>query len=159
MCHHRPCAALRAKYVYDAAANKKVVKPEANPKFLEQVHKRYPDKKAAGRGPDCLPHRRPGAKAGAALGGDACAEGACLSTAPTRPPAPGGHRGRGEMGPRGPKLVIMCSDGRQRSLQVLELLDGEGYVNIVGMKGGFNLWDDVFAPLGASHPAMGPLGR
>ena len=36
------------------------------------------------------------------------------------------------------KLVIGCSDGRQRSIMALEALDEAGYENIVGAKGGAN---------------------
>eukprot|EP00667_Euglena_gracilis_P005615 EG_transcript_5655 len=77
-----------AKYVYDPAANKKVVKQEVNPKWLDQVRARFPSKDA--------------------------------------------------------KIIIMCSDGRRRALQALELMDGEGYTHLVGLRGGFNNWDEVF---------------
>ena len=39
------------------------------------------------------------------------------------------------------KLMIVCSDGRQRAIHALETLDELGYVNIVGIKGGANLWN------------------
>ena len=42
------------------------------------------------------------------------------------------------------KLLICCSDGKQRAIQVLMLLDAEGYTNIVGLKGGFIGWNVVF---------------
>merc|ERR1712031_110618 len=42
------------------------------------------------------------------------------------------------------KLLIVCSDGKQRAIQVLMLLDAEGYTNIVGLKGGFIGWNQVF---------------
>ena len=42
------------------------------------------------------------------------------------------------------KLLIACSDGKQRAIQVLMLLDAEGYTNIVGLKGGFIGWNEVF---------------
>lgn len=42
------------------------------------------------------------------------------------------------------KLLIACSDGTQRAIQVLMLLDAEGYTNIVGLKGGFIAWNAVF---------------
>ena len=32
------------------------------------------------------------------------------------------------------KILVMCSDGRDRAIQALELLDMAGYVNLVGMK-------------------------
>jgi len=79
---------FNARYEYEPSANKKVVKQQANPKFLEQVRARFPSKDA--------------------------------------------------------QIVVMCSDGRRRSMQALELLEGEGYMNLVGMKGGFNYWDEVF---------------
>ena len=41
-------------------------------------------------------------------------------------------------------LLISCSDGRGRAIQALMLLDEEGYTNIVGMKGGFNEWFEIF---------------
>lgn len=48
--------------------------------------------------------------------------------------------------PEEDKIVVMCSDGRQRSIQVLMMLDDEGYVNLAGLKGGFNMWDATFDP-------------
>mmetsp|Transcript_4967 Transcript_4967/g.8831 ORF Transcript_4967/g.8831 Transcript_4967/m.8831 type:complete len:271 (-) Transcript_4967:352-1164(-) len=42
------------------------------------------------------------------------------------------------------KLLIVCSTGTQRAIQCLMLLDGEGYTNIVGLKGGFNGWNAVW---------------
>ena len=39
------------------------------------------------------------------------------------------------------KLIIGCSDGRNRAIQALETLDEMGYVNIVGLRGGYNLWN------------------
>eukprot|EP00894_Picocystis_sp_ML_P001827 jgi/Pico_ML_1/52344/g3060.t1 len=48
--------------------------------------------------------------------------------------------------PEEDKIVIMCSDGRQRSIQVLMMLDEEGYINLAGLKGGFNMWDATFDP-------------
>lgn len=41
-------------------------------------------------------------------------------------------------------LLISCSDGTQRCIQALILLDGEGYTNIVGLKGGFIKWFETF---------------
>uniref|UniRef100_A0A7S0XEX7 Rhodanese domain-containing protein n=1 Tax=Mantoniella antarctica TaxID=81844 RepID=A0A7S0XEX7_9CHLO len=38
------------------------------------------------------------------------------------------------------KIIISCSDGRNRAIQALEALDEAGYVNIVGLRGGFNMW-------------------
>uniref|UniRef100_A0A7S1IQM0 Rhodanese domain-containing protein n=1 Tax=Eutreptiella gymnastica TaxID=73025 RepID=A0A7S1IQM0_9EUGL len=46
--------------------------------------------------------------------------------------------------PNAAKLIIMCSDGRDRALQVLQMLDELGIYHLVGMKGGFNLWDRTF---------------
>lgn len=31
------------------------------------------------------------------------------------------------------KVIVMCSDGRQRSVEALEILEDEGYTNLVGM--------------------------
>lgn len=46
------------------------------------------------------------------------------------------------------KLIVMCSDGTNRALQVLELLYDDGYENIVGLRGGYNNWDRAFDPKG-----------
>jgi len=50
-------------------------------------------------------------------------------------------------GPETPVLVL-CDDGTDRAIQALELLDAEGYENIVGIKGGFQFWDAVWDPRG-----------
>lgn len=42
------------------------------------------------------------------------------------------------------KLVIACSDSRDRAIQVLQILDNEGYSNIVGLRGGCNEWCNTF---------------
>merc|ERR1712032_130856 len=42
------------------------------------------------------------------------------------------------------KLLLGCSDGRDRAIQALELLDDAGYTNIVGVKGGYNVFLKVF---------------
>ena len=39
------------------------------------------------------------------------------------------------------KILVACSDGRNRTLQALEFLDEMGYVNIVGLRGGYNMWN------------------
>jgi rhodanese-related sulfurtransferase len=39
------------------------------------------------------------------------------------------------------KLMVVCSDGRTRAIKALETLDELGYLNIVGIKGGANLWN------------------
>ena len=39
------------------------------------------------------------------------------------------------------KIIVACSDGRNRAIQALEALDAAGYVNIVGLRGGFNMWN------------------
>ena len=39
------------------------------------------------------------------------------------------------------KVIVACSDGRNRTLQALETMDEMGYVNIVGLRGGYNLWN------------------
>ena len=36
------------------------------------------------------------------------------------------------------QLVVMCSDGRSRTLAALRALDGAGYATLVGLRGGFN---------------------
>ena len=36
------------------------------------------------------------------------------------------------------KLIIVCSDGRVRTLSALRALDDAGYTAIVGMRGGYN---------------------
>jgi rhodanese-related sulfurtransferase len=43
-------------------------------------------------------------------------------------------------------LLIVCSTGTARAIQCLQLLDEAGYVNIVGLKGGFNKWSTMFTP-------------
>ena len=39
------------------------------------------------------------------------------------------------------KIIVSCSDGRNRAIQALELLDEMGYANIVGLRGGYNMWN------------------
>ena len=39
------------------------------------------------------------------------------------------------------KIIVACSDGRNRAIQALEALDAAGYVNIVGLRGGYNMWN------------------
>jgi len=39
------------------------------------------------------------------------------------------------------KIIISCSDGRNRAVQALEALDEAGYTNIVGLRGGYNMWN------------------
>ena len=39
------------------------------------------------------------------------------------------------------KIIVGCSDGRNRTLQALEFLDEMGYTNIVGLRGGYNMWN------------------
>lgn len=39
------------------------------------------------------------------------------------------------------RIVVACSDGRNRTLQALELMDEMGYVNICGLRGGYNMWN------------------
>merc|ERR1719276_528417 len=39
------------------------------------------------------------------------------------------------------KVIVACSDGRNRTLQALETMDEMGYVNICGLRGGYNLWN------------------
>eukprot|EP00854_Cymbomonas_tetramitiformis_P011784 gene11784-13914_t len=41
-------------------------------------------------------------------------------------------------------ILITCSDSRDRAIQTLILLEGAGYTNIVGMKGGYNLLYGTF---------------
>eukprot|EP00212_Chloropicon_laureae_P007032 CAMPEP_0197498702 /NCGR_PEP_ID=MMETSP1311-20131121/59404_1 /TAXON_ID=464262 /ORGANISM="Genus nov. species nov., Strain RCC856" /LENGTH=274 /DNA_ID=CAMNT_0043044427 /DNA_START=24 /DNA_END=848 /DNA_ORIENTATION=- len=41
-------------------------------------------------------------------------------------------------------LMIVCSDGKDRAIQALMLLDSQGYTNIVGLKGGYNGWNQTF---------------
>jgi len=41
-------------------------------------------------------------------------------------------------------ILIACSDSRDRAIQVLELLDNEGYTGIVGLQGGANTWLNTF---------------
>jgi len=42
------------------------------------------------------------------------------------------------------KIIVACSDGRNRAIQTLMALDAEGYTNLVGIKGGFNAWFRLF---------------
>lgn len=42
------------------------------------------------------------------------------------------------------EILVVCSDGRDRAIQALELLDDNGYNNIVGIRGGFNKWFQTF---------------
>lgn len=45
-------------------------------------------------------------------------------------------------------ILIGCSDGRNRAIQALQMLDEAGYKNIVGIKGGFNKYYDTFDAAG-----------
>ena len=38
------------------------------------------------------------------------------------------------------KLMIACSNGTQYSISALEALDEAGYINLIGLKGGFRSW-------------------
>jgi len=38
------------------------------------------------------------------------------------------------------KIMVACSDGRVRAIAALDALDEMGYTNIVGLRGGANLW-------------------
>ena len=42
------------------------------------------------------------------------------------------------------KIIVCCSDGRQRAIMALMALDDAGFTNIVGMKGGVNMWTRIF---------------
>ncbi|GAB4816661.1 hypothetical protein N2152v2_003707 [Parachlorella kessleri] len=42
------------------------------------------------------------------------------------------------------KLLVACSNGTAYSIDALEMLDEAGYVNIVGLKGGYNAWFRTF---------------
>jgi rhodanese-related sulfurtransferase len=42
------------------------------------------------------------------------------------------------------KLLIACSDGRKYSIDALEALDEAGYVNLVGLRGGYYAWNRKF---------------
>lgn len=39
------------------------------------------------------------------------------------------------------KIIVSCSDGRQRAVAALEALEQLGYKNLVLLKGGFNLYN------------------
>lgn len=39
------------------------------------------------------------------------------------------------------KLLIGCSNGRKYSMDALMALDEAGYVNLVGLKGGYYAWN------------------
>jgi rhodanese-related sulfurtransferase len=39
------------------------------------------------------------------------------------------------------KIVVVCSDGRQRAVAALEMLESAGYEKLVLLKGGFNLYN------------------
>ena len=39
------------------------------------------------------------------------------------------------------KIVVVCSDGRQRAVHALDMLDEAGYEKLVLLKGGFNLYN------------------
>jgi hypothetical protein len=38
------------------------------------------------------------------------------------------------------KLLVACADGRQYSIDALEALDEAGYINLVGLRGGYYAW-------------------
>jgi rhodanese-related sulfurtransferase len=38
------------------------------------------------------------------------------------------------------KLLVACGNGTQYSIDALEALDEAGYVNLVGLKGGYRSW-------------------
>ena len=46
--------------------------------------------------------------------------------------------------PQDAKIVILCSDGRLRTMAALRALDEAGFTKIVGMKGGYNAFSRVF---------------
>lgn len=42
------------------------------------------------------------------------------------------------------KLLVACSNGRRYSMDALMALDEAGYVNLVGLKGGYYAWNNKF---------------
>lgn len=42
------------------------------------------------------------------------------------------------------KICVVCSDGNNRSMAALRALDGAGYVNLVGMRQGYNGFSRIF---------------
>ena len=38
------------------------------------------------------------------------------------------------------KILVACSDGRVRASAAVDILRAGGYVNVVRLEGGFNLW-------------------
>jgi len=78
---------INADYRYNSEAGKKMMtNMEANPDFMSEVRRIFPDPQTA-------------------------------------------------------RIIICCSDGRNRAIQALEALDAAGYVNIVGLRGGYNMWN------------------
>ena len=49
-------------------------------------------------------------------------------------------------GDKSKKMMIVCSDGTDRALQALTLLDEQGFDSIVGIKGGMKMWSAVWDP-------------
>lgn len=41
-------------------------------------------------------------------------------------------------------IIVGCRDGRTYAMEALEALDEAGYVNLVGLRGGFYAWFVVF---------------
>ena len=41
-------------------------------------------------------------------------------------------------------LLVACGNGRQYSIDALDLLDEAGYINLAGLKGGYNAWFGTF---------------
>eukprot|EP00667_Euglena_gracilis_P004255 EG_transcript_4274 len=57
--------------------------------------------------------------------------------------------------PRTARLIVMCSDGGQRTAQALRLLSAAGFTAVLALDGGFNAWDAHFDHrLGPRPPAQ-----
>ena len=53
---------------------------------------------------------------------------------------------------------MACSDGRVRAIAALDALDEMGYTNIVGLRGGANLWTREWWGLGYMVSGTGVTG-
>jgi len=49
-------------------------------------------------------------------------------------------------GDKSAKIMVVCSDGTDRALQALTILDEAGFDSLVGIKGGMKMWSAVWDP-------------
>eukprot|EP00667_Euglena_gracilis_P005845 EG_transcript_5886 len=57
------------------------------------------------------------------------------------------------------KLVVLCSDGVQRTAQAVALLRAAGYRSVTALRGGYSAWDRAFDRQLAARPAAAQAAR